>query len=67
MGGFGLVILAVLLVLSSIQLAGSTQSFLASKRFLNIFPALGHGVPAQIGASSNGGGLFSGVPSCEGT
>ena len=47
-------------------IGGSSQSFLALKRFPNIFPALGHGVPVWIGVSSSGGDLLSGVPSCEG-
>ena len=47
MESFELVMLVVLL--SSILLGGSSQSFLASKRFPDIFPALGHGVPAWMG------------------
>ena len=43
---------------------GIGQSFLISKRLLDIFPALGHGVPTQMGASSRGGGLFSDVGGC---
>ena len=35
------------------------QSFLILKRLPDIFPALGQWVPAQTGASSKGGGLFS--------
>ena len=37
---------------------GIGQSFLISKRLPDIFPALGHGVPAWTGASSRGGGYF---------
>ena len=50
MRGFGIVAIAVLL------LGGINQSFLNSKRFPDIFPALDHGVLAQTGMSSRGGG-----------
>ena len=60
-GGVGIVAVAVLLLLGGIG-----QSFLNSKRFPDIFPALGHGVPVQTGMFSRGGELFSEVPSCEG-
>ena len=60
MGGLELVAVTVLLV------GGIGQSFLNSKRFPDIFPASGHGVLAQTGMFSNGGGSFSGVPSGEG-
>ena len=40
MGGVEVVVVIVLLV------GGISQSFLNSKRFPNIFPALGHGMPA---------------------
>ena len=33
------------------------QSFLNSNKFPDADPALGHGVPAQVGISSSGGGL----------
>ena len=36
---------------------GIGQSFLNSKRFADIFPALGHGVPAQTGIFLSGGGV----------
>ena len=51
MGGFGIVAIAVLL------LGGIGQSFLNSKRFPDIFPALGHGVLASTGMFSRGGGV----------
>ena len=60
MGGLELVVVAILLV------GGISQSFLNSKRFPDIFSALGHGVLVQTGVFSIGGGLFSGVPSGEG-
>ena len=62
MRGFGIVAVAVLLVL----LGGISQYFLNSKRFPNIFPASGHGVLVQTGMFLRAGGLFSEVPSCEG-
>ena len=43
---------------------GTGQSFLISKRLLDIFPAPGHGVPALTEASSSGGGLLSEVGGC---
>ena len=49
-----------------VVVGGIGQSFLKSKRFPDIFPALGHGVPAQGGIILSGGGLLSTVPSCEG-
>ena len=59
MGGFGLVAVAVSLFLSlALLLRGVSQSFLISNKFPDILPALGHVVPARIGVSSNGGGLF---------
>ena len=42
MGGFGVVAVAIVLLL----LGGVGQSFLNSKRFPYIFSALGHGVQA---------------------
>ena len=61
MGDFKLVAMAVFVLLSLLELGGISQSFLVLKRFPDIFPALDHGVPAWIGASSKGGGLFSGT------
>ena len=60
MGGLELVAVTVLLV------DWISQSFLNSKRFPDIFPALGHGVLVQTGIFSIGGGLFSAVPTGEG-
>ena len=60
LGDFGVVALVVLLV------GGIGQFFLNSKRFPDIFPALGHGVPDQTGMFLSGGGLLSEVPSGEG-
>ena len=45
MGGFAIVAVAVLLLL----LGGIGQYFLNLKRFPDIFPASGHGVPVQTG------------------
>ena len=45
---------------------GIGQSFLNSNKFPNIFPAPGHGVPAQVGILLGGWGLLSGVLSCGG-
>ena len=59
MRGFGLATAVVSLLPLFKWLGGSNQSFLSSKRFHDIFPALGHGVLSQTGASSKGGGLFS--------
>ena len=39
-----------------VDVGGIGQSFLNSSRFPNIDPALGHGVPAQVGNSSSGWG-----------
>ena len=50
MGGFEVVAVVVLLV------GGIGQSFLNSKRFPEIIPALGHGVPAQTGMFLSCGG-----------
>ena len=53
-GGLGFVVMLVeVLVEGRIG-----QSFLISKRLPDIFPALGHGVPAQTGASSRGWGVI---------
>ena len=52
-GSLGFVAVMVLLV------GGISQSFLNSKRFPDIFPALGQGVLVWSGAFSNAGGLFS--------
>ena len=61
MGGLELVGVTVLLV------GGIRQSFLNSKRFSDIFPALGHGVIVhELGHFLVVGGLFPGVPSVEG-
>ena len=60
MNGFEIVAVAVLLV------GGIGQSFLNLKKFPDIFPALGHGVPAQTGMFLSDGGLLSEVPSCKG-
>ena len=59
-GGLGFVVLLVVMLVER----GISQSFLISKRFLDIFPALGHRVPAQTGASSRAGRLFSEVGGC---
>ena len=40
---------------------GIVQSFLNSTQIPDIFPASGHGVPAQVGIFSNGEGLLSEV------
>ena len=66
MGGFGLVAVAVSLFLSlALLLGGVSQSFLISNKFPDILPASGHGIPVQIGASSNGGGcLVKSEPGC---
>ena len=40
------------------DVGGIGQSFLNSNRFLNIDPALHHGVPAWVGIFSSGGGLL---------
>ena len=50
MGGLEFVVVITLLV------GGIDQSFLNSKRFRDIFPALGQGVLVQTVVSSNGGG-----------
>ena len=42
---------------------GISQSFLNSKRFPDIFPTLGHGVPMWVGIFLSGEGLLSEVPS----
>ena len=57
MGGFDVVFVVV---------GGISQSFLNLKRFPDIFPALGHGVPVQGGMFLSGEWLLSEVPSCEG-
>ena len=38
---------------------GIGQYFLDSNKFSDVDPAPGHGVPAQVGISSSGGGLLS--------
>ena len=48
MGGFEVAVVVLLV-------GGICQSFLNSKRFPEIFPALGHGVPAQTGMFLSGG------------
>ena len=45
---------------------GISQSFLNSKRFPDIFSVSGQGVLVPTGTFSNGGGLFSNVPSGKG-
>ena len=42
-----------------VSVGGIGQSFLNSNKFSDIHPALGHGVPAQVGIFSSGGGLLS--------
>ena len=54
-GSIGFVVVAVL------EMGGIGQSFLRSKRFPDIFPALAQGVLAWTGGFSNGGGLFSDI------
>ena len=49
-----------------VAVGGIGQSFLNSKKFPDIFPALGHGVPVQVGIFLSGGGLLSEVPSWGG-
>ena len=58
MGSFDVVI--------AVGVGGAGQSFLNLKRFPDIFPALGHGVPVQVGMFSSGGGMLSELPSWEG-
>ena len=41
---------------------GIGQSFLNSSKFPDAVPALGHGVPAQVGISSSDGGLSAEEP-----
>ena len=53
----GIVALSLLRGLE-VDVGGIGQSFLSSNRFPNIDPALGHGVPAQVGIFSSGGGLL---------
>ena len=38
---------------------GTGQFFLNSNKFPDAEPALGHGLPAQVGISSSGGGLLA--------
>ena len=44
-----------------VNAGGIGQSFLNSNKFPDIFPALGHGVPAQVGILSSSGRLLSDV------
>ena len=59
-GDFGLVtlVMSLLLLLLSRLLGGSSQSFLSSKRFPEIFPSLDHGVLLWTGASCKVGVYF---------
>ena len=45
---------------------GIGQSFLNSNKVPDIFPAPGHGLPAQVGIRLSSGGLLCGVLSCGG-
>ena len=49
-----------------VDVGGIGQSFLHSNMFPNIDPALGHGVPAQVGIFLSGGGLLPDELSWEG-
>ena len=45
-----------------VGVGGIDQSFLNSNKFPDTDPALGHGVPAQVGISSSSGGLSAKEP-----
>ena len=49
-----------------VDVGGIGQSFLSSNRFPDFDPALGHGVPTQVGIFSSGGGLLLDDLSWEG-